>query len=189
VTDRGAHACAKCVALDELVAYATSWGYPFRAMKRALEHDEPTEQLRALVQTFVRRFGLLLSGQTPCGQPIPRSHAHALMALLDAKPHNRLAQAELGALLGIDKSNVARLCARMELLGHAVQARAKTDGRSRLVSLTPAGKALARSIECSSRARFRGILQSLPKKDHAVVFTGLAKLNDSLLAAPPRSHA
>jgi DNA-binding MarR family transcriptional regulator len=159
-------------------------------MSRAFEaDDEELEQLRTLVQTFVRRFGLLLSGETPCGQPVPRSYAHALMALLDVKPHNQLAQAELGAVLGIDKSNVARLCARMERLGHAVQVRAEADGRSRLVSLTPDGKELARSIQRSSRARFRRILQSLPKKERTNVFAGLAMLTEAVSTTRTRSQA
>lgn len=159
-------------------------------MSRAFEaDDEEIEELRALVQTFVRRFGLLLSGETPCGQPVPRSYAHALMALLDVKPRNQLAQAELGAVLGIDKSNVARLCARMERLGHAVQVRAEADGRSRLVSLTPEGKELARSIERSSRSRFRRILQSLPKKERTSVFSGLATLTEAVSITRTRSQA
>lgn len=158
-------------------------------MSRVSESDdEEVEHLRALVQTFVRRFGLLLSGETPCGQPIPRSYAHALMALLDVKPRNQLGQAELGAVLGIDKSNVARLCARMERLGHAVQVRAETDGRSRLVSLTPEGKELARSIERSSRARFRRILHSLPKKERTSVFAGLATLTEAVSSTRARSQ-
>jgi DNA-binding MarR family transcriptional regulator len=159
-------------------------------MSRASESvDEDVEHLRALVQTFVRRFGLLLSGETPCGQPIPRSYAHALMALLDVKPRNQLGQAELGAVLGIDKSNVARLCARMERLGHAIQVRAETDGRSRLVSLTPEGKELARSIERSSRSRFRRILQSLPKTERTGVFAGLATLTEAVSTTRTRSQA
>ena len=98
-----------------------------------MEKDD-AERLRTLVQTFVRRFGLLLGDHTPCGQPISVSHAHALMLL--ASRSEATSQSELGRLLGIDKSNVTRLCSRMEKLGHVRQSRAPTDRRSRLVRIT-----------------------------------------------------
>src|ERR1039457_1643788 len=93
--------------------------------------------LRRLIQTFIRSIGLLAGDQTPCGQPLAVSHAHALMVLLEAtREDNRLTQRELGQVLGIDKSNVARLCRRMESAGHVVQSRSADDGRARLLSLT-----------------------------------------------------
>src|SRR4051794_33355373 len=94
---------------------------------RATEAE--TERLRALVQHFVRRFGLLVTRETPCGLPVSTSYAHALMVVLErGQRKERTSQADLAALLGIDKSNVARLCARMETAGHVIQERAPEDG-------------------------------------------------------------
>src|SRR5690242_17120964 len=94
---------------------------------------QDVERLRGLVQQFIRRFGLLVTKQTPCGQPLSTSYAHALMVLLERSPSGfGISQAELGATLVIVKSNVARLCSRMVAAGHAVQAVASTDARSRL---------------------------------------------------------
>ena len=147
------------------------------------------ERLRGLVQTFLRRFGLLLGNHTPCGQPVSLSHAHALMLLLE---HERgrlggLRQSELGQALGIDKSNVTRLCARMETMGHVEQRRAPHDGRSRVVSLKPAGMRLARSVERSSRKRFRQLLQDIPPAHRNVVLDGLTALDAAL--EPPASRS
>ncbi|MCA9592810.1 MAG: winged helix-turn-helix transcriptional regulator [Myxococcales bacterium] len=136
------------------------------------------ERLRQLVQTFVRRFGLLLGDQTPCGQPISVSHAHALMLL--AASNGALSQSDLGQGLGVDKSNVARVCARMEKLGHARQTRAPDDGRSRLVKLTPAGRKLAASVQRSSRERFEKLLARIPKQKRKRVLEGLAALDEAL---------
>jgi DNA-binding MarR family transcriptional regulator len=143
------------------------------------DFDQDVEQLRSLVQTFVRRFGLLLSDRTPCGQPVSVSYAHALMLLREAgRP---LRQSELGAALGIDKSNVARLCTQLEAKGHAEQARVAEDGRGRVVELTLSGQRLAQAIDQSSRMRFRVLLERIPRTRRKAVLAGLSVLDDALL--------
>ena len=142
------------------------------------ERDRDVERLRGLVQHFVRSFGLLVTKQTPCGQPVSPSYAHALMVLL--KPPGgagRISQAELGAALGIDKSNVARLCSRMVSAQHATQDVAPADGRSRLVALTPKGTRLAQRIDQASRDRFARIVASLSLSKRAAIFDSLSALN------------
>lgn len=136
------------------------------------------DTLRASVQTFVRRFGLLLQDQTPCGQPLPTSHAHALMLLLAAG--QPLRQNELGAGLGIDKSNVARLCAQMEEKRHVTQEADAQDRRARRVRLTAKGQRVAQDVKQASERRFEELLARIPAAKHYVVFAGLAALNDAL---------
>jgi DNA-binding MarR family transcriptional regulator len=139
------------------------------------------DRLRALVQRFVRSFGLLVTKETPCGQPIAPSYAHALMVLLEHGGESpEMSQAELGLSLGIDKSNIARLCKRMEAAGHVSQERAPNDGRSRLLSLTTAGQRLAQRIEQASRSRFSRIVAALPRDERSAVFKSLAALNDAI---------
>jgi DNA-binding MarR family transcriptional regulator len=142
---------------------------------------DEAEQLRRLVQTFVRRFGLLLSDQTPCGQPVSVSYAHALMLLREAE--RPLRQSELAGTLGIDKSNVTRLCTQLEAKGHAAQARAPDDGRGRVVALTANGQRLAQQIEQSSKRRFGQLLQRIPQARRRTVFAGLSTLSAALLVA------
>jgi DNA-binding MarR family transcriptional regulator len=138
-------------------------------------------RLRGLVQSFVRSFGLLVTKETPCGQPISPSYAHALMVLLDRSRERAVtAQADLAAILGIDKSNVTRLCARMEAAGHVDQARAPDDGRSRLVTLTANGERLARRVEAASQQRFEQIVTALTRSERAAIFTSLAALNRAI---------
>jgi len=139
------------------------------------------DDLRGLIQTFIRSIGLLAGDRTPCGQPLAVSHAHALMILLEAaREDDRLTQRELGQVLGIDKSNVARLCGRMESAGHVDQSRSADDGRARLLSLTAVGKRLATNVERSSRDRFRLLVSAIPRKSRAGVLSSLACLNQAL---------
>jgi len=120
------------------------------------------QHLRAAVQKFVRSFGLLSGDQTPCGEPLAPSHAHALMLLAGVAHDGRSSQQALASALGIDKSSVARLCAKMEQAGHIDQARPVADARTRLVGLTEKGRRLAERVDLASLARFQAVLDAMP---------------------------
>jgi len=147
-------------------------------------------ELRRLIQAFIRISGLLAGDETPCGHPLAVSQAHALMALLEAaRAAERVTQRDLGRALGIDKSNVARLCRKMEGAGHLVQTRSEDDGRARLLSLTAHGRRLAKNIDRSSRDRFLGLMTAIPRRSRAGVLSSLACLNQALASAgPPEKH-
>jgi DNA-binding MarR family transcriptional regulator len=117
------------------------------------------DDLRRATQRFFRRFGALSADATPCGKPLPMAHAHALMVLLAS---GELSQQQLGDALCIDKSNVARLCARMTEMGHTRQRASDRDARSRLVSLTSRGERLAAEVEAASHERFSALLGAVP---------------------------
>jgi DNA-binding MarR family transcriptional regulator len=139
------------------------------------------ERLRALVQTFVRSFGLLVTKETPCGQPISPSYAHALMVLLErSRERTATSQADLALILGIDKSNVTRLCSRMSAAGHVMQERAPDDGRSRLLTLTAHGERLAHRVEDASHERFAKIMAALAPNERPAMLESLAALNRAI---------
>jgi len=135
--------------------------------------DVRAHELRRLMQRLVRRFGALSSEATPCGKPLSMAHAHALMVLLGK---GELSQQELGAELCIDKSNIARLCARMVEAQHVVQQPSESDGRSRRISLTARGKRLAREVDVASAARFGAVLHGLGEARHVEVIQALKHL-------------
>lgn len=148
--------------------------------------DAGGRALRALVQTFIRSIGLLSGDSTPCGKPLAVSHAHALMVLLErARLGSTPGQRELGAVLGIDKSNVARLCHKMEKAGHLRQLRSAADGRARLLVLTPQGRKLAEAVERSSRARFDELASAVPAGRRPSVLAALGTLNEAIAATSP----
>jgi DNA-binding MarR family transcriptional regulator len=151
-----------------LVALATKSAYAIRRVA-----SEQVDELRGLVQRLFRRFGTLGADTTPCGKPLSIAHAHALMILLG---RSELTQRELGAELCIDKSNVARLCAKMVDDGHAVQTAGVQDRRNRVVALTPAGKRLAREVNSASRQRFETLLAGLDAGQRTQVLKGLSQL-------------
>ena len=133
------------------------------------------------MQRLFRRFGVLAADATPCGKPLSMAHAHALMVLRAKGEHS---QQELGAELCIDKSNVARLSARMVEAGHIEQRPSKTDGRSRRLSLTAKGARLAGEVDAASGSRFGSLLGALPVNSRRRVLDSLHELVTSLDELP-----
>lgn len=142
---------------------------------------EPAE-LRRAAQRFFRRFGALATDSTPCGKPIPLVYAHALMALREG---GAMSQQALGEHLCIDKSNVARVCAKLVAAEHATQRASTTDGRSRIVGLTRRGAALAAEVEASSLARFTALLEAIPASRRRDVVASLDLLVVALTEVTP----
>ncbi len=134
-------------------------------------------QLQASVQTFVRSFGLLVTKQTPCGQPVSPSYAHALMFLLEREQGNApTTQWELAEHLSLDKSSIARLSARLQSENHATHERAEDDGRSRLLQLTQRGRRMATNIRAASFERFRRVVDALPAGNRKPILDALEML-------------
>lgn len=143
--------------------------------RRPPNRAERAVELRDLVHACLRTFGVLAGDRTPCGRPLSIAHAHALLVL---RQHGdrELTQQELGRALCIDKSNVARLCARMEKLGHVTQRRSELDGRSRRIGLTARGQRLAGEIDGSSRERFATLLEAIAPEARDSVVGALRQL-------------
>jgi DNA-binding MarR family transcriptional regulator len=176
---------------EEVVASATTCPYNVRVMGqvRALASKRAKTQathsdvarLKALVQSFANNFGLLVTKQTPCGLPISPSHAHCLMVLLQRDRDGlETSQSDLAERLGIDKSNVARLCGRLQSDGHATQVRAPDDGRGRIVSLTLKGRRMAERLELASDERFRQILKAIAPAAREPVLASLESLIEAV---------
>jgi len=143
--------------------------------------DLEAQQLQASVQAFVRTFGLLVTKQTPCGQPVSPSYAHALMLLLERESSGRTtSQSELAAQLGLDKSSITRLCARLEADQRVTQQSPESDRRSRLLELTTRGRKLATQVQSTSRERFRRVLEAVPPKKRRGLLASLSVLTDAV---------
>jgi DNA-binding MarR family transcriptional regulator len=133
-----------------------------------------TDDFRALLQAFIRRFGLLAGDQTPCGKPLPPSDAHALMCLLESG-EDGLPQNAIAARLGVDKSTASRLVSRLVERGHATDATSE-DARARPIRLTRSGVRVAKEVETASRRRFGAVLEAIPARRRAEVVQALREI-------------
>src|SRR5581483_4677333 len=106
---------------------------------------DEAHQLQRSVQEFVRQFGLLSDHSTPCGRELSTAHAHTLMLILRSASAG-ISQTDLRAHLHVDKSNVARLCQKMESAGHIVQVKGASDERVRQLELSAKGRKVATDL-------------------------------------------
>jgi DNA-binding MarR family transcriptional regulator len=133
------------------------------------------EDFRALLQDFIRRFGLLAADRTPCGKPLASSDAHALMLLLQSGDDGMLSSS-LAAKLGVDKSTTSRTAMRLTESGHITAGPSIDDGRARPIRLTKKGARVAQEVEAASRDRFAQLLKHVPPRRRADVVEALRDL-------------
>jgi DNA-binding MarR family transcriptional regulator len=124
----------------------------------------------------------------PAGFPVvTASEARALTELLAA---HGIAQGQLAALLGLEKSTVSRLAAGLESKGWIRRGRDEQNHRYVRLYLTPQGRAVADRILQAWHTRQARILAGLTAEERAGLATGLrgvlrGLIAEGLLAAPP----
>lgn len=133
-------------------------------------------ELQEAMVRFVRAFGLHQPDQTPCGQSIPVSEAHALGELAR---DGALRQHDLARRLRLEKSSTSRLVTQLIGRGWAERAPAPEDGRGVVVQLTPAGVKAAAQLAQARAARFSAILDRVPPEEHAIVLRALELLTNA----------
>lgn len=132
-----------------------------------------TQHIQDLVVAFVRAFGLHHPEQTPCGQPVSVSEAHALMELDQGGP---LQQKELAACLQLDKSTVSRLVDKLQRRGWLDRVGDLEDGRAVRLSLTVAGRQAAQQMAVARRTKFSHLIAALGTEDREAAIHGLTAL-------------
>src|SRR5579859_2401215 len=124
-------------------------------------------------------------GAPPAGVPaVTASEARALTELLAA---HGIAQGQLAALLGLEKSTVSRLAAGLEGKGWIRRGRDEQNHRYVRLYLTPQGRAVAGRLWQSRQER---ILAGLTAEERAGLALGLRGVlrglaAEGLLTAPP----
>lgn len=142
-----------------------------------------SRKLRSEIQTTIRRLGALADDKTPCGKDLPISDAHALQLLRERGP---LPQGALEELLGLNKSSVSRLRARLEETGRVAAAPARAHGRPiSVLALTDKGQNLAAELDRASGDRFARLLRHIPRGRRQPVLGALADLNAALAKLEP----
>ncbi len=129
--------------------------------------DTDPRHLRDAVRHLVVAHGALEEARRPCGTPLSIPHAYALLELL--QHDGPMTVSELAERLAIDRTNVSRLCARMETSGEVTREPHPHDGRAVSLHLTSHGRKLARSVDTSSARHFEALAQRLgPSLGHVV---------------------
>lgn len=130
---------------------------------------------------LVRAFGLHRPDETPCGQPVPISEAHALAELARGE---MLSQNELGARLRLEKSTVSRLVSQLAARGWLERERDPGDGRAVCLRLTKRGADVAGEIAQARRGKFAVVLERIPADERDEVLRALDVLIEAMRATP-----
>jgi DNA-binding MarR family transcriptional regulator len=152
--------------------------------------DADLERLLAQLLRAVNAAGVgSPRGSWPAGQEdtgavsaLPQvsvSEARALTELLEAKG---IAQGQLAALLGLEKSTVSRLAAGLERKGWVRRGRDGENQRYVRLYLTPAGRAVAALVWQAWQSRQARIIASLSEEERAGLVAGLRGLLRGLTA-------
>jgi DNA-binding MarR family transcriptional regulator len=135
-------------------------------MSRVIDH-QTARRLRDAVRHLVVAHGVLEETRRPCGTTLPIARAYALLEL--AERGVPMTVSELAERLAIDRTNVSRLCARMEKAGELLREPHPHDGRARALTLTAHGKRLARGVDASSARHFAGLVERLGGEAERVI--------------------
>lgn len=135
-------------------------------MTRTLHN--PAQALRDTLRRLLVAHRTFDEARRPCGTSLATSHAWALLELRVAGP---LTVTTLAERLNIDRTNVSRLCARMEVNGEVERVPHPEDGRARLVNLTKDGARLAERVDLSSTDHFAIVLGRLDTDMGSVIKT------------------
>jgi DNA-binding MarR family transcriptional regulator len=135
--------------------------------------------------------GAVVAGPGAGGAPtVTASEARALTELLAA---HGIAQGQLAALLGLEKSTVSRLAASLEGKGWIRRGRDEQNHRYVRLYLTPQGRAVADRLWQAWQSRQERILAGLTAPERAGLALGLRGVlrglaAEGLLAAPPPAN-
>lgn len=113
---------------------------------------------------------------------VTASEARALTELLAA---HGIAQGQLAALLGLEKSTVSRLAAGLENKGWIRRGRDEHNHRYVRLYLTPQGRAIADRLWQSWQSRQARILAGLTHEERAALALGLRGVLRTLTTKPP----
>jgi DNA-binding MarR family transcriptional regulator/GNAT superfamily N-acetyltransferase len=127
----------------------------------------PTETLEARISAvrhfnrfFTRQIGVLREGLLH--SPYPLTEARIIFELAQRQG---LTAADLGRELGLDAGYLSRLLARLEQQGLLEKLRSETDGRQRLLRLTPQGQQAFALLNQRSREEITEMLTELSEDD------------------------
>ncbi len=123
-----------------------------------MKYEKKAKNLRHALRRLVVSNGTLVENTRPCGAPISQAAAYTLLELAS---EGGMRVSDLAKRLSIDRTNVSRLCIRMEKSGELKFSSHPTDQRVKLVELTTKGKALAQSIDNSSALHFSALVKIL----------------------------
>ncbi|WP_032699463.1 bifunctional helix-turn-helix transcriptional regulator/GNAT family N-acetyltransferase [Pseudomonas syringae] len=126
------------------------------------------EQVRSASRTMVRELGFMRT--TLAGTRYSPSAVHTLLELGE---HGALTSAQLVQELGLEKSSVSRMVAKLIQSGELEESRGEEDGRTKQLSLTEQGKRTLEEIHAYGQMQVSSALVPLTQQEQQTIAQGL----------------
>ncbi len=139
--------------------------------------------IRQFNRFYTRQIGLLSSRYLD--SPFTLTEARVIYELAQ---HDSTTAARLGRELGLDPGYLSRLLRRFQRRGLLRQQPSPTDGRQRLLRLTPQGRRAYQALNDRSQHDHEALLGALPPADQARL-VGAMRAIEGLLGAPAAQPA
>ena len=152
-------------------------------MNEALTHADILK-VRDASRRMVRELGFMQP--TLAETDLPPSAVHAIIEIGN---HGAMTANQLGQMLLLEKSTISRLLARLAERRLIEEKPSETDGRAKILSLTPEGHAALGDINRFANLRVGKALQSLGGTARQRVVGGLSDYADALRTVHDRKEA
>lgn len=152
-------------------------------MSDALTHSDILA-VRDASRRMVRELGFMQP--TLAETDLPPSAVHAV---IEIGSHGSMTANQLGQMLFLEKSTISRMLARLAERGLIEEKPSETDGRSKILSLTPEGHALLGDINRFANLKVGKALHSLDGSARQRVVGGLSDYADALRTVHDRKEA
>lgn len=152
-------------------------------MSDALTHSDILA-VRDASRRMVRELGFMQP--TLAETDLPPSAVHAV---IEIGSHGSMTANQLGQMLFLEKSTISRMLARLAERGLIEEKPSETDGRSKILSLTPEGRAALGDINRFANLKVGKALHSLDGSARQRVVGGLSDYADALRTVHDRKEA
>lgn len=124
--------------------------------------------LRHASRELVRELGFLK--EKDAATRLSHSHCHAL---IEIEARGSMAQSDLPGVLRLDKSTTSRIVAELHARGWVRAKPSAGDRRTRVLTLTPRGRAKVAEVHREANARVESALGQLAPQDRSLVLRGM----------------
>lgn len=135
------------------------------------------KSIRGASRLMVRELGFM--NQNLAATDYPPSAVHSM---LEVEAHGAMTAAQLVQILGLEKSSVSRMLAKLVEAGELAENLSPDDARTKLLSLTGKGRETVRNINAYADQRVAAALHKLDPFTREVVSQGLSSYASALKA-------
>ena len=141
--------------------------------------EERVAAMRAFSRFYTKQIGVLHEGFLE--SPYSLAEGRVLYEMVSS---DGLMAMQIGKALGLDAGYLSRILRKLEKGGLIASSRSKSDGRSRLLSLTPQGRKACAMLDARSNKETATLLNRLPVTQQVLLLKSMLAIRSVLDDAP-----